>query len=267
MPLVIVSRQDAPSVTHRLFLDPSVSLEGQIAEACEHLPDPAVAASATALLSPSRLVYLSDEEWPPDWLEEGDAFQLVPSAATEVEAAITELRAFAADGGRHEKGLHSAVAHDKARVFWMRNRLQIGAWAEEFVAQDGSERTAASLESPPSIISARARVTAPSQCPCAPMAPTLPRRRRLTRPARCGSQFGRAACLDGGAARHRRSKASAARTAQRRRPAPTSLPAGAATGAACGFARRLLCMPDDSACASVACRWVCMPDELICPMN
>ena len=125
---VQITADDGASVP--FDLDASISLATQIGSACELLDIHDRPAQDCSLLAAPR--YLTAEDWlegVPTWLMEGHVLELVPSPTVEVAQVLEQLTV--------EAGGHDAMEQRKRRVFWMRQRLQIAVWAEEFVAQDG----------------------------------------------------------------------------------------------------------------------------------
>jgi hypothetical protein len=131
---VVLSAADAAVESAELELDTAVSLSEHIRVACELLGLDERPADEVALLAPRSNFFLSAEVWLedgiPPWLREGDELEVVTHPTLEVADVLEQLRA-------DESADPDAREQKKRRVYWLRRRLMLGEWTEEFVAQDG----------------------------------------------------------------------------------------------------------------------------------
>lgn len=137
---VVVSINDEITSSTPMALDGSKSLADQVDAACELLGATARSAADYVLLGrvveEDRPEYLTAEMWldgVPPWLEPGATLELVPQPSIEVREVLEQLSE--SDDDAREPA--DQREQRKRRVFWMRERLRIAAWTEEFVAQDG----------------------------------------------------------------------------------------------------------------------------------
>jgi hypothetical protein len=168
---VLVTSEEGRTSTN-VTLVSARSLSDQIAAVCEQVSAAERPAADYALLAPWRPEYVTAEQWLeglPPWLFGGVTLELVPHPSVEVREVLEQL-CESEEGGADEvreqrEQLKTARQMTtlpdgrnllltcllacwltqvreqreqlKRRVFWMRDRLRIAAWAEEFVAQDG----------------------------------------------------------------------------------------------------------------------------------
>jgi hypothetical protein len=123
-------------------LDPNYSLRSHIETAHDAIGLETRPPEDYALLATFANRYLTAEDWlegVPDWLGEGRILEIVPLAEIEVNEALELLLAedHAKPDDDDESAGASLLGRQMRLVFWMRKRLLLAQWAEEFIAQDG----------------------------------------------------------------------------------------------------------------------------------
>lgn len=114
----------------RITLDPNCSLISQVDAIADEIGIDRTS-EELALLAPWHTCYLTAEEWldgVPEWLADGAprVLELVPEPSVEVGQVLGMLADNEANG-----------ECKKRLAFWMRKRLQLAYWAEEFLTQEG----------------------------------------------------------------------------------------------------------------------------------
>ena len=114
-------------------LDPAYSISSLLHTARDALGVIDRPVHELAFIAAAHNQFLTAEDWLegiPAWLTDGTLLELVLSPTVEVREVLDQLSADHTDDPE-------AREQKKRRVYWLRSRLLIWLWAEEFMAQDG----------------------------------------------------------------------------------------------------------------------------------